>query len=91
MADDIATQDGDLEDVSSTLKLVAPVVAIGATFVVRKVLEVGYTRATGSAPPRANDRDQSMGRVLLWAVATAAAIAMVNLAVDRMTAPHRAS
>ncbi len=90
-AKSIATSDDDLVEASTILKVAAPIIAIGATWAVRKVLERAYTSATGGQPPRASDPDASMRRVILWAMATAAAIAVVNVAVDRMTAPTRAA
>jgi hypothetical protein len=89
MSDDtsIATSDDDLVEASTILKIAAPIITIGATWAVRKVLEKAYTSAIGGQPPRASDPDASMRRVILWAVATAAAVAVVNVAVDRLTAP----
>jgi hypothetical protein len=91
MADDtsIAPTDDDLVEASQILKIAAPIITIGATWAVRKVLEKGYSSAMGGQPPRASDPDASMRRVILWAIATAAAVAVVNVAVDRMTAPRR--
>lgn len=92
MSDDLDLPDVDddeLVEVSTALKVVAPLLAIGAGIVVRKVLDTAYEKTTGAPPPRANDRDVRIGRVLVYAAATAMAIAMVNVAVDRMTAPKR--
>jgi len=76
---------------STTSKIVAPVLALGTAWLVRKALDSAYTRTTGTTPPRATDRDQSLRRVLLWATATAAVLAVVNVAIDRITAPHSPS
>ena len=89
MADDLTIDEGELVDAPTALRLVAPLVAIGATLLVRKVLESGYTRVTGHAPPRADNRDVSLGRVLLFATVTAVGVALVNVTVERMTAPKR--
>jgi hypothetical protein len=93
MTDDatIATHDDDLVEASTILKVAAPIITIGATWAVRKVLEKAYAGTVGGKPPRASDPDASMRRVILWAVATAAAVAVVNVAVDRLTAPRRVS
>jgi hypothetical protein len=93
MADDtsIAPTDDDLVEASTILKIAAPIITIGATWAVRKVLEKAYSSTMGGQPPRASDPDASMRRVVLWAIATAAAVAVVNVAVDRMTAPRRVS
>ena len=47
---------------------------------------VAYTASKGSPPPKASDPDASLRQVILWAAATAAAVAVVNVVVDRMTA-----
>jgi hypothetical protein len=90
-AQSMATGDDDLVEASTILKVAAPIIAIGATWAVRKLLERAYASTTGGQPPRASDPDASMRQVILWAMATAAAVAVVNVAVDRMTAPKRAS
>jgi hypothetical protein len=78
----------DVEDSSTMIKIIAPVAAIGATWLVRKVLDSGYKAATGKQPPHASDPGQSMTRIILWAATTAAAIAVVNVVIDRLSAPH---
>lgn len=70
---------------SPMLHLVAPVVAIGATMIVRKALNAGYRRATGSDAPGPRDPGVSIARVLLWSVVTAAAATAVEVAVYRIT------
>ncbi len=81
--------DGELVDASTMAQIVAPVLAIGATWAVRKALEMAYTARTGHRPPRASDPDESMRRIIIWAATTAVAVAVVNVVVDRMTAPTR--
>ena len=91
MADDVisdVTEILDVEDPSTMVKIIAPVAAIGATWLVRKVLDSGYKAATGKQPPHASDPGQSMMRIILWAATTAAAIAVVNVVIDRLSAPH---
>lgn len=73
---------------STLVKVVAPIATLIAAGVVRKVLDSGYRRVTGSPPPRANDRSVPMRQVLLWAAATAAAVAVATVVVDRLTAPR---
>jgi hypothetical protein len=70
-------------DPNMMLKVAAPLIAVGATWAVRKVMEKGYSGLTGNAPPRANDPDQGLTRVLMWATATAAAIAVVDVVISR--------
>jgi len=91
---ELAQDDEELVEVSTALKIVAPVVAFGAAWLVRKALDTAYTKATGNPPPRATDRHASMRRVLVYAAVTAAAVAVVNVAIDRATAPkivHRSA
>lgn len=67
-------------------KVVAPVAAIAATWGVRKALDSAYRGATGHEPPRANDPDRSLRQVLMWAAISAAALAVVNVVLDRALA-----
>lgn len=68
------------------VKIIAPLAEIGAVWGVRKVLDSAYRRSTGSEPPRANDPEASLRRVLLWAAVSAAVLAVVHVAIDRATA-----
>jgi len=91
VADDNLTGEAaelDLEDPSTIARIVAPVAAIAATWVVQRVMSSGYRAVTGKEPPHASDRNQSLARVFLWAAATAATIAVVNVAIDRFISPQ---
>jgi hypothetical protein len=77
----------DLVDPGLATKVAAPLIALGATWAVREMLEFGYRKVTGHAPPHANDPTQRMSRIILWAATTAAAVAVVSVVIDRMTAP----
>jgi hypothetical protein len=81
--------EGEIIDAPTAAKIIAPLLAIGATWAVQKGLSAAYTKATGHQPPRANDPDASLRRIILWAATTAVAVAVVNVVVDRMTAPRR--
>ena len=70
-------------------KIAAPLIALGATWAVREVLERVYTKVTGNKPPHASDPDQRMVAILIWAATTAAAVAVVGVAIDRFSAPKR--
>lgn len=78
----------DLVEQPTFVKVAGPLVALGAAWAVRAAMEKAYTAATGSAPPRASDRSVPLRKVLLWAAATAAAVAVANVVVDRLTAPR---
>jgi hypothetical protein len=89
--DDLDTDaDEELVEPATMIKIAAPFLALGAAFLVRKVMDSAYERTTGRKPPTAGDRTNSLGRVLMYAAATAAAIAVVNVVIDRATAPHPA-
>lgn len=83
------TPAGELVEAPTTMKIVAPFLALGAAWAVQKVLAEIYERTTGTKPPHAGDPDVSMRRILIWAATTAAAVAVVNVAIDRATAPRR--
>ena len=67
------------------MHIVAPIVAIGATMIVRKALNAGYRRATGADAPGPRDPGVSIGRILIWSIVTAAAATAVEVAVYRIT------
>lgn len=85
--DGLAESDAELQQ-SHLVKVVAPLATIAVAEVVRRLLDGGYRRVTGTAPPRAYDRNAPMRQVLLWAAATAAAVAVASVIVDRLTAPR---
>lgn len=73
------------QTINPMMHLVAPIVAIGATMLVRKALNSGYKRVTGSAAPDPREPGVTLGRALMWAVVTAATAAAVEVAVYRLT------
>lgn|GEM_PF-632345 len=64
--------------------LLAPIAAVAATFMVRKVLDRGYRTVTGTRAPEARDPGVSLGRALMWTAATAVTAALVEVAVYRL-------
>ena len=87
MSNDAAIDtDDDIVETSTMIKMATPFIALGAAWAVRTLLEKAYTASKGSPPPKASDPDASLRQVILWAAATAAAVAVVNVVVDRMTA-----
>ena len=66
--------------------LVAPIVALGATYVARKTLASAYRAATGSAPPSNTDRTLPLGRVLAWAAIGSATAAVIEVVAFRSMA-----
>jgi hypothetical protein len=85
---DAPTEEAAQPEESALVKVVAPIATLIAAGVVRRVLDGSYRAVTGSAPPRASDRNVPMRQVLLWAAATAAAVAVVSVVVDRLAAPR---
>ena len=65
------------------MHLIAPITAIGATMLMRKVLNTGYQRTTGSSAPDPHDPRVNFGRALVWAIVTAATAAAVETVVYR--------
>ena len=66
--------------------LVAPIVALGATYVARKTLASAYRAATGTAPPSNTDRTVPLVRVLVWAALGSATAAVIEVVVFRSAA-----
>jgi hypothetical protein len=64
------------------------VVESAASWVVRRVLESGYRRATGHRPPTARDQGVPLRRILIWASLSAAAVAVANVVADRVVLRH---
>lgn len=70
--------------VNPLVHVVAPLAAIGATMLARKMLNTGYRRITGGAAPVPDDPRTSFVRAVLWAATTAATAAIVEVAVYRI-------
>jgi hypothetical protein len=71
----------------AALKVAAPLIAFGATWVSRKALVLGYSAITGSEPPNPEDRRVTFARALTWTLATAATAAVVQMIIYRAFAP----
>ena len=72
--------------VNPMVHVVAPLIAIGATMIVRKMLNQGYKRTTGHAAPDSRDPNTRLASALIWTAVTAAAAAVAEVAVYRATA-----
>jgi hypothetical protein len=81
MADDVVPA-----HVNPMVHVIAPLVAIGATMIVRKMLNQGYKRTTGHAAPDSRDPNTRLASALVWTAVTAAAAAVAEVAVYRATA-----
>jgi hypothetical protein len=85
-SDDVTgTADVDVQvDVNPLAHVIAPIVAIGATMLVRKWMNSGYKRVAKGPVPTAGDPRVSLGRALMWSAITAATAAVVEVAVFRI-------
>lgn len=68
---------------TDVLRLAAPIIAMGGVFLVRKAMTGGFQAATGSAPPKPDDLDESLTRVIVYAAGVAVATAVINTVVQR--------
>lgn len=76
----------DEPKVNPMIHVVAPVLALGATFVVRKMMNNGYRSLTGHTPPDAQERSTPLLQALVWTAVAAATAAVVEVAVYRVSA-----
>lgn len=91
MADD-ATEAVHFEDgveygdrVHPTLHLLAPFLAIGGTWVARQGINVLYEKIAGHPAPRPSDPRTTWGRAILWTAVTAATVAIIEVAIYRVS------
>jgi hypothetical protein len=71
-------------EINPIAHLIAPIAAIGATMLVRKLLNSGYKRATGHDAPAPRDPQVTFARALMWTAVTAVTAAVVEVAVYRL-------
>lgn len=69
--------------VNPMVHVIAPLVAFGATMLVRKVLSSGYRMVTGTDAPDTRDPQVKFTRALTWTIITAATAAVVEVEVYR--------
>ena len=72
---------------SAAVHVIAPLAAMAATWVARKVMDSTYRGVTGHRPPSADDPRTSLKKALVWAAITAAVAAVVEVAVYRIASP----
>ena len=83
MADDVMGSDEDLEYAHPVLHVAAPLAAIAATLVARKVLNLAYSQVTGNKPPASDDPSVRFSRALVWTVISAGSAAVVEMLIYR--------
>jgi hypothetical protein len=84
MEDQAAPETADVVEINPLAHLIAPVAAIGATMLVRKLMTSGYERISGRPAPAPRDPAVSFSRALVWTAITAATAAVVEVAVYRI-------
>lgn len=70
-------------EIRPSVRLVAPLVAFGATMAMRKFMESTYKKTAGEPVPRPNDLRVSLTRTLTWSVATAVVMTLVEVVIVR--------
>lgn len=85
MSEDVSESAPTSPEINPMMHLVAPIVAIGATMLVRKAMNSGYRRVTGHDAPDPRAPQVTFARAMLWAIVTAATAAAVEVAVYRLT------
>lgn len=66
------------------VRIVAPIISMGATFLARKALNYLYTNRTGHEPPQADDSEVSLVRAIGWAATTAVVSAVIEVTITRI-------
>lgn len=70
----------------SALHMAAPIIAVGATMALRKIMNGGYRQFTGHGAPDPNEPGTPLLKAMAWAVTTAAAAALLEVVIYRLTA-----
>ncbi len=73
------------------LRMAAPLVAAGTVYLAGRALRGGYQTATGTPAPKPDDLDTPVIQVVLFAIATAAVTAVINVTIQRGVAKASAS
>lgn len=74
---------GPTADVNPLVHVVAPIAAIAATMLARRLLNSGYRTVTGHSAPVPRDPSVSFTRAIAWTAVTAATAAVVEVMVYR--------
>lgn len=65
------------------LRIGAPILAASTVWLAGKALQSGYAAATGAPPPKPDDLDVPVIRIVLFAVATATVTALIRVGIER--------
>lgn len=69
-------------------RTLAPLVSLGATWLVKKGLAKAYEHRTGEKPPQRTDMSTPIANVLLWAGVTALTTALIDVIIQRGAAKY---
>jgi hypothetical protein len=72
-------------EVNPMVHVIAPIAAIAATMLARRLLNSGYRQVTGHSAPVPKDPSVSFNRAIAWTALTAATAAVVEVMVYRST------
>jgi len=76
---------------SIEFKIMAGALAALSTFVVQKLIRVGWKQITGQEPPDPDDPEASTVSAVAWVAASAVGVAVVQVLARRMAANRYAS
>lgn len=68
----------------ATQSALAAVAAFGTTWLLRRGMTAAYLRRTGRRPPARFDRSVPLREAMAWAVATAVAVSVLQVLLDRL-------
>lgn len=80
---DIVPADEQDVEVNPMVHLIAPVIAIIGTMVVRKMVNTAYERTTGKPAPLPRDPRTPMMRAILWTAVITTSTAVAEVAIYR--------
>jgi Protein of unknown function (DUF4235) len=73
------------------LRMAAPMAAAGTVYLAGRALRGGYQAATGAPAPRPDDLETPVLHVVIFAIATAAVTAVINVTIQRGVAKASAN
>ena len=82
-SNDIVPVDEQDVEVNPMVHLIAPVVAIVGTMIVRKMVNTAYERTTGKPAPLPRDPRTPMMRAILWTAVITTTTAVAEVAIYR--------
>jgi hypothetical protein len=71
-------------EINPVMHLIAPMAAIAATIVIRKLVNTAYEKSTGHAPPLPRDPRVPLMRAILWTAVITTTAAVAEVAVYRL-------